>query len=89
MCVFISTYQYLIDAFTANAASALVGITFVRYVLAGAMVPVSIPFYRNVGVHWTLTIMGILAALLAPVPYLFYIFGAKVRAKSRHAVSHT
>lgn len=40
MGVFISTYQYLIDAFEAHAASALVGATFVRYVVAGGMVEV-------------------------------------------------
>jgi hypothetical protein len=85
IAIFISTYQYLIDAFTKEAASALVGITFVRYVIAGGMIPVSIPFYRNVGVHWTLTVLGALAVLMAPVPYVFYIYGAKIRTKSKFA----
>nr|KAK5438411.1 hypothetical protein LTR18_008933 [Exophiala xenobiotica] len=87
MCIFISSYQYLIDAFEAHAASALVGATFVRYCAAGGMIPVSIPFYQNLGVHWTLTILGAISALMAPVPYIFFYFGARIRKRSRYASS--
>ena len=85
LAVFISTYQYLIDAFEAHAASALVGVTFVRYVVAGGMVEVSIPMYKNLGVHWTLTILGAISAVMAPVPFVFYKYGAKIRTHSRYA----
>ena len=70
--IFITTYQYLIDTFEMYAASALVGCAFVRYVVTGVMIPVSIPWYENVGVHWTLTILGIISALLTPVPFIFW-----------------
>ena len=83
--IFISTYQYLIDAFEKYAASALVGATFIRYLACGGMIPVSIPFYENLGVHWTLSILGIISALMVPVPYIFYIFGARIRKSSKHA----
>jgi hypothetical protein len=76
MGIFISTYQYLIDSFEAHAASALVGTTFVRYIVAGGMVEVSIPMYKNLGVHWTLTVLGAISLVMAPVPFLFYKFGA-------------
>lgn len=87
MGIFISTYQYLIDAFEMYAASALVGATFIRYVAAGGMIPVSIPFYENLGVHWTLTILGCISAVMVPVPYVFWVFGPKIRQKSRHAAT--
>ena len=70
--IFISTYQYLIDAYVAHAASALVGVTFVRYIVSAGMIPASIPFYRNLGVAWTCTVLGCIALLLAPVPFVFY-----------------
>lgn len=79
LAIFISTYQYLIDAYELHAASALVGVTFVRYIVAAGMIPVSIPFYRNLGVHWTLTVLGAISAVLAPVPFIFW----KVRPKIR------
>ncbi|KAK3168480.1 hypothetical protein OEA41_004928 [Lepraria neglecta] len=87
LCVFISSYQYIIDAYEAYAASALASATLIRYVAAGGMIEVSIPFYKNLGVHWTLTILGCLSALLVPVPYLFYIYGVKIRKWSKYAVA--
>ena len=86
LCVFISSLQYIIDSYEAHSASALASATLIRYMAAGGMVEVAIPFYRNLGVHWTLTILGALSALLVPIPYLFYHFGTKIRARSKYAV---
>ncbi len=86
LCVFISSYQYIIDSYESYSASALASVTLIRYVAAGGMVEVAIPFYKNLGVHWTLTILGALSALLVPVPYLFYHFGTKIRGRSKYAV---
>ena len=88
LCVFISSYQYIIDSYEMYAASALTSVTLVRYVTAGGMTVVGIPFYKNMGVHWTLTILGGISVVLVPVPYLFYIYGKKIRGKSRYAVVH-
>ena len=86
LCVFISSYQYIIDSYEMYAASALTSVTLVRYVAAGGMTVVGIPFYKNMGVHWTLTILGGISALLVPVPYLFFIYGKRIRGMSRYAV---
>jgi MFS family permease len=88
LCVFISSYQYIIDSYEMYAASALTSVTLVRYVTAGGMTVVGIPFYKNMGVHYTLTILGAISALLVPVPYLFYIYGKRIRGKSKYAVVH-
>ena len=82
MGIFISTYQYLIDSFEAYAASALVGATFMRYIAAGVMVPVSYPMYENLGVHWTLTILACISLLMMPIPFVFYKYGHRIRSKS-------
>ena len=86
LCVFISSYQYIIDSYESYAASALASVTLIRYVVAGAMVEVAIPFYKHLGVHWTLTILGALSALLVPVPYIFYRLGSKIRGRSKYAM---
>lgn len=83
--IFISTYQYLIDTYEVYAASALVSATFVRYLVAGVMVVVSIPMYENLGVHWSLTLLGCLSLLMTPVPYIFYRYGERFRKGSRMA----
>ena len=87
LCVFISSYQYIIDSYESYAASALSSVTLIRYVAAGGMIEVGIPMYENLGVHWTLTILGAISLLMVPVPYLFYAYGTKIRARSKYALS--
>jgi hypothetical protein len=43
LCIFISSYQYIIDSYEMYAASALASLTLIRYVAAGGMVEVGIP----------------------------------------------
>ncbi|KAF2174282.1 hypothetical protein M409DRAFT_35102 [Zasmidium cellare ATCC 36951] len=88
MGIFISCYQYIIDTYETMAASALVGMTLLRYCASGPMVIVSLPMYTNLGVHWTLTLLGCLSAVMAPVPFFFYFgVGAWARKKSKNATS--
>lgn len=84
--IFISAYMYIIDSYTIYAASALSFVTVTRYVAAGAMTIVGVPFYKNLNPHWTLTIMGAISALMAPVPFVFYYYGHRIRMRSAYAV---
>ncbi|PWY88308.1 major facilitator superfamily transporter [Aspergillus heteromorphus CBS 117.55] len=86
ICVFISSYMYVIDAYDIYAASALGFMTVSRYCAAGGMTVVGIPFYSNMGVHYTLTILGAISALMTPVPYVFYRYGTVIRGWSKYAV---
>ncbi|KAL8826369.1 MAG: hypothetical protein Q9170_007430 [Blastenia crenularia] len=86
LCVFISSYQYIIDSYESYSASALASVTLIRYVAAGGSVEYAIPFYKNLGVHWTLTILGAISALCVPLPYLFFVFGPRIRKRSKYAV---
>lgn len=43
--------------------------------------------YKNLGTHYTLTVLACISAVVVPIPYVLYIYGAKVRAKSKYAVS--
>jgi len=51
------------------------------------MVQVAIPLYKNLGVHHAVTILGAVSALMVPVPYLFYFYGKRIRARSKYAVA--
>lgn len=79
--------MYIIDVYEIYAASALGFLTVSRYCVAGGMSVVGIPFYRNLGVHWTLTILGIISAVMVPVPYIFWRFGRIIRGWSKYSVS--
>ena len=87
LMIFISSYQYLIDSFEEFAASALVGATFVRYLAAGGAVVFSIPMYKNLGVHWALTLLGCISLTMIPIPYAFYHYGHAIRKRSKRAAA--
>ncbi|KAK8154245.1 major facilitator superfamily domain-containing protein, partial [Phyllosticta citribraziliensis] len=82
LAVFISSYLYIIDTYATLSASALASVTLVRYVAAGAMVSVGVPFYERVGVRGTLGILAAVSAVLAPLPYVFYFYGDRIRGRS-------
>ena len=79
--------MYIIQAFTRFAASALVAVTLVRYVVAGCMVVVAIPMYNNLGDHHATTILAAIAAAFAPIPYVLYLKGQKIRNTSKRMSS--
>ncbi|KAL4901483.1 hypothetical protein BDW74DRAFT_181774 [Aspergillus multicolor] len=84
--IFIVSYMFLIDTYATYAVSALGFLVFTRYVAAGGMTVAGGPIYRALGVPYTLTILGSVSALLALLPYLLYIFGPKIRKRSKYAV---
>ncbi|KAJ4388187.1 hypothetical protein N0V93_008794 [Gnomoniopsis smithogilvyi] len=87
MGVFICAYMYVIDAYETFSASALTLTALVRYVIAGGMTVAGIPFYTNMGVHYTLTILACISCVLAIVPYALYKWGHLLRTRSKYAVS--
>jgi DHA1 family multidrug resistance protein-like MFS transporter len=85
--IFISSYQYIIDAYETYSSSALGSITVARYTISAGMIVATRPMYKGIGVHWTMTLMGSLAVLLVPVPWLLLRYGDKVRARSKFATA--
>ena len=85
--VFISSYMYVIDSYDTYAASALGFMTVSRYCAAGGMTVAGIPFYSNMGVHYTLTILACIAVAMTPLPYVFWRFGHVIRGWSKFAVN--
>ncbi|SMR51670.1 unnamed protein product [Zymoseptoria tritici ST99CH_3D1] len=86
LTIFITIYQYLIDAYETFAASALVSITVIRYVASGGFAVIGVPWYENIGAAYVLTILGAVSAVLSPVPFLFWRYGPWIRSKSKYAI---
>lgn len=85
IAIYVSIYEYIIDSYGDHSAIALASITMVRYLSAGGMVVAARPIYERIGVHWTLTLLGCIAVILAPAPLVFWWYGAKLRKKSPYA----
>ncbi|KAK7949374.1 Major facilitator superfamily domain- general substrate transporter [Apiospora aurea] len=83
--IFTTTFIYTVFVYQMHAAFALAVMTSVRYIIAGAVIPASVPMYERLGPHKALTIPAVLATLMAPVPFLLYKYGAKIRGMSKMA----
>lgn len=87
MSIFLQALNYLVDAYLWVAASAIAGNTFMRS-LAGAGFPLFATYmFNGMGIQWASTLLGCVAAVLVPIPVIFYLYGHKIRAKSKVAPS--
>ncbi|KAA1477064.1 MFS polyamine transporter [Dentipellis sp. KUC8613] len=81
----LSLQTYVIDAFTLYSASALAATTFLRCI-AGFGFPLFAPaMFSALGFGKGDTILAAFAIAIAPVPYLFWLHGERIRGMSRHA----
>lgn len=83
--VFLPCITYIVDCYLFFAASALAGNTFLRCGFGGAFPLFSEQLFTDIDIKWGATILGGVAVLLIPVPFMFYIWGKKIRQKSRFA----
>lgn len=85
MSIFLQALNYLVDAYLMFAASAIAGNTFMRS-LAGAGFPLfARQMFQGMGIQYAATLLGCIAVVLAPIPFIFYKYGGKIRAKSAYA----
>ncbi|KAE8366077.1 major facilitator superfamily domain-containing protein [Aspergillus caelatus] len=83
--VFLSILTYLIDTYTIFAASVLAANSVLRSVF-GAVFPLFTTYmYSDLGIHWASTIPAFLALACVPFPFLFYIYGPKIRLRCKYA----
>ena len=79
--IFQAALNYLIDTFQRYAASAVAANTFLRSGFAGAFPLFITQLLHAIGVGWGVSIFGFFGVALLPIPYLFYIYGARIRAR--------
>lgn len=79
--IFQASINYLIDTFQRYAASAVAANTFLRSGFAGAFPLFISPMLHNLGIGWGISIFAFMGVLLIPVPFVFYIYGKRIRAK--------
>lgn len=77
--------NYLVDSYQHYAASALAAKTCVRS-LWGAAVPLfTIQMYHRLGYEWASSLLAFISLACCAIPYAFYFYGARIRAKSKYA----
>ncbi|KAI0768444.1 MFS general substrate transporter [Irpex lacteus] len=83
--IFMSGLSYLIDCYPRHVASVLAGNVVMRSA-AGAVFPLfSNAFFHHLGVGPACSVLGGIACLLLPIPFLLYRYGPKLRSWSKYA----
>lgn len=87
--IFQAALNYLIDTFTKHAASAVAANTFLRSIFA-AVFPLFVnPMFHKLGVPWASSILGFIAVILIPIPFLFYVYGPRIRMRGKFTAQVT
>lgn len=83
--IFVSLYNYLTDSYLMFAASASAANTIARSA-CGAAAPLFTQYMFNaLGVGGGGSLIGGVAVLLAPIPFIFYKYGEPIRRRSKFA----
>ncbi|KAI4249021.1 MAG: hypothetical protein LQ352_005756 [Teloschistes flavicans] len=85
--VFQAALNYLIDTFQRYAASAIAANTFLRSVFAASFPLFVNPMFHQLGIPWASSVFGFFAVALIPIPYLFYLYGPRIRAKGKYSAN--
>ncbi|KAJ5718461.1 hypothetical protein N7488_004107 [Penicillium malachiteum] len=80
--IFQAAVNYLVDTFTQYSASAIAVNTFLRSIFGGTFPLFATIMYRRMGVPWASTLLGFVGTALIPIPFVLYVYGPGIRARS-------
>ncbi|BGP12470.1 hypothetical protein JCM10213v2_000387 [Rhodosporidiobolus nylandii] len=85
LLVYLCSFSYLADAYVIYASSALSSMSFIRNI-CGAVFPLfTTQMYDRLGVQGAAGLTAGLATLLAATPFVLFVYGARLRARSPFA----
>lgn len=70
-------------AYSIYAASALAGNAVFRSIVGGTLPLAGPKMYETLSPQWAGTLLGLLEVICIPIPFVFWRYGGKIRAKSR------
>ena len=83
--IFQQSINFLVDTYGLYAASAVSANTFLRSIFASGLPLVARPMFNNLGVGPAMSILGGVACLALPVPFIFMNYGLRLRRMSKFA----
>ncbi|ODQ59256.1 hypothetical protein WICANDRAFT_84868 [Wickerhamomyces anomalus NRRL Y-366-8] len=79
--------NYIVDSYQHYAASGLAAKTFLRSMWGAAVPLFTIQMYHRLGYEWASSLLAFISLACCGIPYFFFFFGKRVRAKSKYAYS--
>ncbi|TFK80170.1 MFS general substrate transporter [Polyporus arcularius HHB13444] len=83
--IFLGLFNYMIDAYLFVAASALSANTIVRSLFGAGFPLFAAQMYDRLNPQWASSLLGFIAILLGPIPFLLRAYGHHLRKRSRYA----
>jgi DHA1 family multidrug resistance protein-like MFS transporter len=87
LLIFVVFVNYLVDSYLQFAASALAANTILRSACAAASPLFTQYMFDTLDVGGAGSLVGGIGVLLMPIPFIFYRYGATIRARSKYAVT--
>ena len=87
LILFFGHQSYTVDTYRMYSASAFAANTMVRSLVGAAFPLFTRQMYEGMGVNWASTLIGGIALMLLPIPFLFYKYGPRIRARSKFSPS--
>jgi hypothetical protein len=81
--VFSGVFTFLVEAFPLFAASGLAANSFARSTFAAVFPLFALQMYNKLGFQWASSLLAFLTLAMAPFPYIFFIYGRRLRQRSR------
>ncbi|KAL2840900.1 polyamine transporter [Aspergillus pseudoustus] len=86
--VILSILNYVVDSYQTYSASALAGVILVRNIVGAGFPLFATQMYERLGDEWASSLLGFLAILLVPIPFVFFYWGKNIRLRSPWAREH-
>jgi len=85
LTVYVPAGLYLIETYgSLYGASASGANSLLRYTLAAVFPLFALKMYGKLGVGWATSLLGFVTILLAPIPWIFWNYGERLRRRSRY-----
>ncbi|CAL1695318.1 unnamed protein product [Somion occarium] len=85
--IFLGLFNYLIDAYLFIAASALASTTVIRSLFGAGFPLFANQMYEKLNPRWASTLLGCIALLMTPIPFVLKHYGPTLRRNSKFAPS--
>lgn len=84
--IWIQAFNYIVDVYLPVANSALASNGVIRSCFGAGFPLFASQMYHTLGEAWATSTLAFLCVAFIPVPVLFYLYGARIRAMSKNTV---
>lgn len=85
LLVYSGTNLYMMDTYgPLYGASASGAMMFSRYILSCAFPMFTLQMFEGLGVAWATTLLAAFTLFMAPIPWIFWIYGSQIRKASKY-----